>query len=106
MALILGRTILRPWVEAKMANSPQFKAIDGAISREGFKIVFLLRASPAFPFGICSYLLSTTSIDMVKLFPATFLGNIPGASMHTFLGNFVGSLAEVDKGVELDVKSK
>ncbi|MEX2663690.1 MAG: VTT domain-containing protein [Vicinamibacterales bacterium] len=49
-AFLLGRTLLRDWASARVGESARVRAIDAAVGREGFKIVFLLRLSPIIPF--------------------------------------------------------
>ncbi|KAJ3087606.1 hypothetical protein HK102_010678 [Quaeritorhiza haematococci] len=98
LALVLsvtaGRTWLRPFVENRVVNDPRFRAIDHAITVEGWKIVILLRLAPIIPFGVINYLVSMTSIDLVRvLMPATLVGNTPGAVLNSFIGSIVGTLA-------------
>ncbi|KAI8835892.1 snare associated Golgi protein-domain-containing protein [Chytridium lagenaria] len=105
LAFSLGRTVLRPWIEKRVRSDPSLTAIDAALSREGWKIVLLLRLSPIVPFGLCNYLLSLTSMQMYAVMFATLLGNIPGATLYSFIGSIVGSLAGAEK-VEIDLRTK
>ncbi|MEO0853380.1 MAG: VTT domain-containing protein, partial [Cyanobacteria bacterium J06648_11] len=50
-AFIVGRYVARDWVAKRIAGNDKFQAIDNAIAREGLKIIFLIRLSPAFPFS-------------------------------------------------------
>ncbi|KAJ3388859.1 hypothetical protein HDU84_009366 [Entophlyctis sp. JEL0112] len=93
--LVLGKTVLRPWVEQYKKQSPFLKSLDGALAREGFKIVVLIRVSPVLPFGIANYLFSITSIPTPLLQFATFIGNIPGAVAYAVLGSYIGSLSGI-----------
>lgn len=40
VAFALGRSLLRPWVKRRLANSPTSAAVDHAIESGGFRIVF------------------------------------------------------------------
>jgi uncharacterized membrane protein YdjX (TVP38/TMEM64 family) len=52
LAFLVSRYLARPFVEDKLREYPRFGAVDTAISREGAKIVLLLRLSPLFPFSL------------------------------------------------------
>src|SRR5688572_21581495 len=49
IVFLVGRGLARPWVEARVANSLRFRALDQAVGEQGFKIVLLTRLSPLFP---------------------------------------------------------
>lgn len=52
VAFLLGRTILRDWIENKIARSPKARALDRAVERNSLKLIVLLRLSPVIPFNI------------------------------------------------------
>ena len=54
-AFLLGRTLMRDWIESKVISLPRFRAIDRAVEQNGFKIVLLTRLSPIFPFNLLNY---------------------------------------------------
>jgi uncharacterized membrane protein YdjX (TVP38/TMEM64 family) len=76
-AFLISRYLAREWVEQKLAGNPKFAAIDRAIAREGRKIVFLLRLSPAFPFNLLNYALGLTKVRFVD-YAVACLGMLPG----------------------------
>ncbi|TPX38496.1 hypothetical protein SeLEV6574_g07762 [Synchytrium endobioticum] len=96
IAFLLGRSILRPWIHSKLANDVRFVAVDRGVSREGWKIPLLLRLQPIIPFGICSYILSMTAIELPTVLWATGLGSAPGAVLYAFLGSLAGDLTGAD----------
>ncbi|KAI9339287.1 snare associated Golgi protein-domain-containing protein [Obelidium mucronatum] len=114
LSYVLGRTVLRPYVENYKKKSPFMKALDKALAREGFKIVLLIRFSPIVPFGIANYMFSVTSIPLPLLQLATLCGNIPGvefpvlpyvnndimfqAITYTIIGSYIGSLSGISDG--------
>ncbi|MEO0870176.1 MAG: VTT domain-containing protein, partial [Cyanobacteria bacterium J06642_11] len=51
-AFLIGRYLARDWVSNKVSGNRIFKAIYDAIEKEGRKIIFLVRLSPAFPFNL------------------------------------------------------
>lgn len=91
-AFLIGRHLAREriarWVEA----DPRFSAISGAVAREGFKIVCLLRLSPAFPFNLLNYALGLTSVSLKDFMLASWLGMLPATVLYVYLGSLAGGL--------------
>ena len=90
-------------------TDPRVLAIHSAIKRNSVRVVVLLRMSPILPFGAMNYLFSITSIKVStsqslslisKIRDAclgTFLGNIPGAVLYTYIGSCIGDLDTVQE---------
>jgi uncharacterized membrane protein YdjX (TVP38/TMEM64 family) len=97
-AFLLGRSLARGWVERKVAADPRFRAIDQAVAREGFKIVLLLRLSPAIPFNLLNYALALTRVSFRDYVLASWLGMLPGTIMYVYLGTIVANLGELFAG--------
>lgn len=94
-AFLLGRTLLRRWAEARVGESPRVRAIDAAVSREGFKIVLLLRLSPIIPFNALNYALSLSNVPVRTYVLASFLGMLPGTAMWVYLGSLAPAAADL-----------
>ena len=62
VAFGLSRSILRPWIGRALGNRARLAVFDQAISKEGWRIVALLRISPVMPFSITSYALGFSGI--------------------------------------------
>lgn len=97
-AFLVGRGVARRWVEAKVSNSPRFRAIDQAIGQQGFKIVLLLRLSPVFPFNLLNYALSLTRVRFRDYALASWIGMFPGTVMYVYLGSTLGELSRTFSG--------
>jgi len=98
IAFWLGRTLLRGWVEAKVAGSPKFRAIDQAVADNGFKIVFLTRLSPVIPFLPLNYAFGLTKVRFRDYFLASWIGMLPGTVLYVYLGTTVRNLADLLTG--------
>jgi len=85
-AFLASRTFAGDWVRNKMGTGKRFKAIDHAVSAEGWKIVGLLRLSPLFPYSILNYLLGLTSIRFWHYLGASWIGMLPGTLLYVYLG--------------------
>lgn len=91
-AFLVGRYVAKGWVKEKISSYKKFANIDQAVSKEGLKIVFLIRLSPLFPFNLLNYALGVTSVSLKDYFLASF-GMIPGTIMYVYLGHLAGDLA-------------
>lgn len=98
VCFILGRTLLRKTVEQKVASNPKFAAIEKAVSKNGFKIIALLRLSPVFPFTLLNYGLGLTSVKTRDYVLASFLGMLPGTLLYVYLGYTIGDLGAIFGG--------
>ncbi|WP_008307707.1 TVP38/TMEM64 family protein [Leptolyngbya sp. PCC 6406] len=96
-AFLVGRYLARDWVGKRIAGNAKFQAIDEAIGREGRKIIFLIRLSPAFPFNLLNYALGLSKVSL-KDYIAGTTGIIPGTIMYVYLGSLAGNLATLGAG--------
>ena len=85
-AFLLARTVLRHRVERMTANNPKFRALDRAITREGTKIMWLVRLSGFPPFTWVNYAFGLTGIRLMPYIVTTFFGIIPGTLAFTWAG--------------------
>jgi pyruvate/2-oxoglutarate dehydrogenase complex dihydrolipoamide dehydrogenase (E3) component/uncharacterized membrane protein YdjX (TVP38/TMEM64 family) len=97
-AFLVGRTFAREWVARKVSGNPKFNAIDEAVGREGFKIVFLLRLSPVFPFNLLNYSLGLTKVSFKHYALASMIGMLPAGLMYVYFGSAARSIADVAAG--------
>ena len=92
VAFLMGRYLSRAWVSKQIETHPQLKAIDEAVAREGFKIVFLTRLCPLLPFNLLNYAFGITQVSLKDYFFGS-IGMIPGTLMYVYLGALAGDLA-------------
>ncbi|KAL1536257.1 TVP38/TMEM64 family membrane protein-like protein [Salvia divinorum] len=97
-AFLLGRTLGRSFVMAKLKDYPQFRAVEIAIRRSGFKIVLLLRLVPLLPFNMLNYLLSVTSVSLVSYLMASWLGMMPITLALVYVGTTLKDISDVTHG--------
>jgi uncharacterized membrane protein YdjX (TVP38/TMEM64 family) len=69
--------------------------VDKVISKEGLKVVFLLRLSPLLPFALSNYLYGVTSVDFGSYIVGTFFGFAPGTLGVVYAGS-VGKALTTD----------
>jgi len=85
-AFLLARTLLREKVTRWAAGNAKFRSLDRAIGSQGFKMVFLSRLSPAFPFDLLNYLLGLTAVRTGAFIVANLLGMLPGILLYVYIG--------------------
>jgi uncharacterized membrane protein YdjX (TVP38/TMEM64 family) len=93
-AFLIGRYVARGWVSEKIQGNQKFQAIDEAVGREGLKIVFLTRLSPAFPFVLLNYAYGVTKVSF-KDYVIGSIGMIPGTVMYVYIGSLAGNIAAI-----------
>lgn len=92
LAFLIARYLVRDRIEAMIERRPKFKAVDRAVTEEGWKIVLLLRLTPVVPFNIQNYCFGLTKIEFWRYVVATFVGIIPGTLLYLYIGAIGGAL--------------
>ncbi len=87
LAFLIARYLARDKVTKQAQRYPKFKAIDGAIGAGGWKIIAMLRLSPAMPFSLGNYLFGLTAIRFWPYVLASWLFMLPGTFMFVYLGH-------------------
>lgn len=89
IARYFARAKVRHWIE----QSPKLSAVDEAIGEQGWKIVALLRLSPAVPFNLQNYLYGVTAVRFWPCVLASWGAMLPGTFMYVYLGSIGGAAA-------------
>jgi uncharacterized membrane protein YdjX (TVP38/TMEM64 family) len=92
-AFLVGRYLVRDWVARKIAANPKLQLLDTTVTREGWKIVALMRLSPVIPFNLLNYAFGATRVSLRDYVFASAVGMLPGTAMYTYLGSLAGELA-------------
>ncbi|MEX2140363.1 MAG: TVP38/TMEM64 family protein [Pirellulales bacterium] len=98
LAFFLGRTLARHIIERWLTKSPRFAALDRGVADEGFKIVLLVRLTPALPFAPLNYAFGATRVRFRDYFLGSLVGMLPGCVMYTYLGWLTQNLSGVARG--------
>lgn len=86
LAFLIARYLARERVAAKVEAYPKFAAIDRAIREGGWKIVAMLRLSPAVPFNLQNYLYGLTGIGFWTCVLTSWVAMLPGTFLYVYLG--------------------
>lgn len=87
LALLIARFVARKRVEQWAEQSDKFRAMDNAISEGGWKIVAMLRLSPAIPFNIQNYFYGLTSIGFWRCVLTSWVSMLPGTFLFVYVGH-------------------
>jgi uncharacterized membrane protein YdjX (TVP38/TMEM64 family) len=82
----IGKTALRGAVEGLLEENPEFRKLDKAIGKEGFKLLVLVRLTPIFPFSLSNYIYGASAIEFWPYFWGTLLGFTPGTIAYVYSG--------------------
>lgn len=103
-SFFLGRTLLRNWVQRRLAQMPKLQAVEKAVSYEGWKLITLTRLSPAFPFGLLNFAYGFSQVSL-RDYTIGLIGILPGTILFCGLGNLAGDLARFREVLKGEVSS-
>lgn len=86
IAFGITRKLGRSWVEKKFMQYPKWRALDEAVTREGWKIIFLSQVHPLFPTSLLNYLYGITRIRFWPCMLWIAIGQTPGLFLYAYLG--------------------
>ena len=95
-AFVVSRYVARSWLVGRMERNPDFRAIDRAVIREGWKVVFLSRLASILPYNLVNYVFGLTGIPLGRFALATWVGRLPITGLHTYVGSLAADLASLD----------
>jgi len=94
IAFILGRTYLKNYIDKKLEDYPKIKALEKAITQNAWKVVFLVRLSPLFPFSITNYMFGTTNLIWWHFTTATGCALLPESFLYAFMGSAIRKVSD------------
>ncbi|MBA3546997.1 MAG: VTT domain-containing protein [Planctomycetes bacterium] len=87
LAFLIARYLARETVARRVAAHPRISAVDRAVGEGGWRIVVLLRLSPAVPFNLQNYLYGLTPIRFWPCVLASWAAMLPGTFLYVYLGH-------------------
>lgn len=94
LALLIARYLARSRIERFAEGNRKFAAMDRAISDGGWKIVAMLRLSPAVPFTLQNYFYGLTKIRFWPAVLTSWIAMLPGTFLYVYLGYLTIELGE------------
>jgi len=86
LAYGIAKHLARKRVRAWASRNPAVRVFQRAVTRGGWRIVVLLRLSPAIPFSLGSYVYGLTDLPFLPHLLASWLTMLPGICLYTYLG--------------------
>jgi len=83
---LIARHLARARVERWAQKHERFRAIDAAITEQGWKVVALLRLSPLVPFSLSNYLYGLSAVSFWPYVLASSAAMLPGTLLYVSLG--------------------
>lgn len=99
ISFVAARFWFHDRVQEKVQSYPKFRAINEAIGEEGWRVVGLLRLSPALPFSLQNWFLGITSVGFWPSQIATFFGIMPGTLLYVWIGSLGAQAAGDDMSI-------
>jgi len=93
VSFLIARYVARKKVRAMAESNRSFGAIDDAIAEGGWRIIALLRLSPAVPFSLGNYLYGLTPVKFWPYLLASWIAMLPGTFLYVYLGHIGRSAA-------------
>lgn len=92
-SFLIGRHALRFFIEKRIARHPLWAAIDAAVSAQGWRVVFLTRLTPLFPFTLLNYAYGLTRVSLGEFALASMAGMAPATLFFVHVGATAGAAA-------------
>jgi uncharacterized membrane protein YdjX (TVP38/TMEM64 family) len=86
LAFLIARHAARDRVVVLARRHPRFHAMDRAIAEGGWRVVALLRLSPAVPFSLGNYLFGLTPLRFWPYVFTSWVFMLPGTFLYVYLG--------------------
>lgn len=86
VSFFISRKLGRGWVARKFLQKRKWAALDAAIAKDGWKIIFLSQVHPLFPSSLLNYLYGVTRIRFGTCMLWVALGQAPGLFLYAYFG--------------------
>lgn len=94
IAFLVARYFFREPLARRFAGSPRFQALDRAVAGDAWKIVVLMRLSPAFPYVLLNYAFGLTRVRLTTFTFFSLVGMIPATLLLTTAAAALGEAAD------------
>lgn len=98
LALLVGRTVARRWVERSIEGNERMLALDDALEEQAFTIVVLTRLALVIPFNVLNYAYGLTRVNVGVFAAATAVGMLPIVAAYAYLGSIARDVGDVLSG--------
>jgi uncharacterized membrane protein YdjX (TVP38/TMEM64 family) len=86
LSFVSSRWVARQWFQRKLSRNPTLRALEPALERESWKIIFLSQLHPLFPTSLLNYLYGLTRIRFETYMIWASIGRAPGLFLYVYVG--------------------
>lgn len=94
LAFLIGRYAARGLVESWTTSNEQVRRLDEGVEKHGWRMLFITRLVPLFPFNLQNYAYGLTRIGVGSYVLLTGICIVPGVIVYTFAGGSLASARE------------
>lgn len=91
---VSSRYLVRGWFERKFGKGPKFRALNRAVTLEGWRLVILTRISPVLPHSLVSCAFGLSRIRFWRYLVASWVGFLPISAVYAYAGAVIGRAAK------------
>ena len=92
-SFLAARHLFRRSLVKRFGTNKFYRAVNGAVACDQWKIVLLTRLSPLFPFNILNYVYGLTGLPFSKYIFASWIGMLPITVAYVYIGTLGADLA-------------
>jgi uncharacterized membrane protein YdjX (TVP38/TMEM64 family) len=96
---LTSRYLVRDWMQRRIGQNAKFRALEKAVSLEGWRMILISRMSPIIPHSLVSYAAGLIQISFWRFTLASFVGFLPPSAAYTYVGAMVGKALRTSAGV-------
>jgi uncharacterized membrane protein YdjX (TVP38/TMEM64 family) len=96
---LTSRYLAKNWMQRKIGQNARCRALDKAVSLEGWRMILISRMSPVIPHSLVSYAAGLIQISFWRFTLASFVGFLPQSAAYTYVGAMVGKALRTSVGV-------
>lgn len=94
----VGRSLLRDWVERRIAGNRRLRAIDKALDDKAFTVVVLTRLALVLPFNVLNYAYGVTRVRPATYVAASAVGMLPAVLLYVYFGTLARDIGQILAG--------
>ena len=96
---LTSRYLASNWMQKRIGQNAKFRALEKAVSSEGWRMILISRMSPIIPHSLVSYAAGLIQISFWRFTVASFVGFLPPSAAYTYVGAMVGKALRTSAGV-------
>lgn len=97
LAFLLARYFIRDTIYNKVKDNDTFQKIEKGVAENGWRILFITRLVPIFPFNLQNYIYGLTNINFITYSILSIILIIPGSAVYVLSAGAIASGEGISK---------